>query len=344
MSDAIQTGILAYGMSGRIFHAPFISTNPNFNLRAVTERTKKEVHTRLPNVISYDSVEELLADEKIELVIVNTPNNTHFEFAKQAILAGKHVLIEKPMVATVEEAKELFDLGRAHQKQVMVYQNRRWDSDFKMLRNVIEGGHLGNLIEMHLRFDRYRAEIGPKAFKEKPFPASGIAYDLGSHLIDQVIALFGKPEKSLSIGTKNRDHTEIEDYVNFILSYASGLEVYVTTSYLVADPGPGYIVHGTKGSFKKHRTDVQEMQLVKGVLPNDPTYGKEGEGAEGILTYFKEDGEKQIELIKPSEGNYSELFNSVYQQIREGIPFPVKEEEILDQLEIISQPFWNKEF
>src|SRR5690606_30583803 len=117
---------------------------------------------------------------------------------------------------------------------------------------------------------------------------SGIAYDLGSHLIDQVIALFGKPEKSLSIGTKNRDHTEIEDYVNFILSYASGLEVYVTTSYLVADPGPGYIVHGTKGSFKKHRTDVQEMQLVKGVLPNDPTYGKEGEGAEGILTYFKE--------------------------------------------------------
>lgn len=343
MSKAIQTGILAYGMSGRIFHAPFVTTNPNFNLRAVTERSKKEIHTRLPNVISYDSVEELLADKEIELVIVNTPNNTHFEFAKQAILAGKHVLIEKPMVATGEEAKYLFELGRTHQKHVMVYQNRRCDSDFKMLKSVIEGGRLGNLIEMHLRFDRYRAEIGPKTFKEKPVPASGIAYDLGSHLVDQVIALFGKPEKSLNIGTKNRDNTEIEDYVNFILSYANGLEVYVTTSYLVADPGPGYIVHGTKGSFKKHRTDVQEMQLSKGVLPTDPTYGKEGKGAEGVLTYFKEDGEKQIDLIKPSEGNYSELFNSVYQQIREGIPFPVKEEEILDQLEIISQPFWNKE-
>src|SRR5690606_17492038 len=132
---------------------------------AVTERTKKEIHTRLPGVISYDSVEELLIDKEIELVIVNTPNNTHFEFAKQAILAGKHVLIEKPMVATREEAKYLFDLGKAHGKQVMVYQNRRWDSDFKMLKSVIEGGRLGNLIEMHLRFDRYRMAIGPKVFK-----------------------------------------------------------------------------------------------------------------------------------------------------------------------------------
>lgn len=344
MSEAIQTGILAYGMSGRIFHAPFITTNPNFHLRAVTERTKKEIHTRLPHVISYDSVEELLADKEIELVIVNTPNNTHFEFAKRAILAGKHVLIEKPMVATRKEANYLFDLGRAHQKQVMVYQNRRWDSDFKMLKSVIDSGCLGNLIEMHLRFDRYRPEIGPKAFKEKLVPASGIAYDLGSHLVDQVIALFGKPEKSLSIGTKNRHNTEIEDYVNFILSYANGLEVYVTTSYLVADPGPGYIVHGTKGSFKKHRTDVQETQLSKGILPTDPAYGREDEGAEGVLTYHKEDGEKRIDLIKPSEGNYKELFDAVYQQIRKGVPFPVKEEEILDQLEIISQPFWNKEF
>src|SRR5690606_26361914 len=123
MSKAIQTGILAYGMSGKIFHAPFIVTNPNFNLRAVTERTKKEVHNQFPDVISYDSVEELIADEEIELVIINTPNNTHLEFAKQAILAGKHVLIEKPMVTTKEEAQYLFDLGRSHQKHVMVYQN-----------------------------------------------------------------------------------------------------------------------------------------------------------------------------------------------------------------------------
>lgn len=345
MSKPIQTGILAYGMSGRVFHAPFITTNPNFNLKAVTERTKKEVHKHFPNVISYDSVEDLLADQEIELVIVNTPNNTHFEFAEKAILAGKHVLIEKPMVPTKEEAKTLFDLGRAYGKQVLVYQNRRWDSDFSSLKKVIEDGSLGELIEAHFRFDRYRAEIGPKAFKENPLPASGIGYDLGAHLIDQVISLFGAPEKGITIGTKNRENTQVEDYVNFILSYANGLQVYVTTSNLVADPGPAFVVHGTKGSFKKYRADVQEDQLIDGVLPTDPAYGleKEVDGEESVLISFKEDGEKIIEHIESMKGNYSGLFNAVYEQIRNGTSFPIKENEILDQLDILSQPYWNKE-
>lgn len=345
MSKPIQTGILAYGMSGRVFHAPFITTNPNFKLKAVTERTKKEVHKHFPTVISYDSVEDLLADKEIELVIVNTPNNTHFEFAEKAILAGKHVLIEKPMVPTKEEAKALFDLGRAHGKQVMVYQNRRWDSDFNSLKKVIVEGSLGELIEAHFRFDRYRAEIGPKAFKENPLPASGIGYDLGAHLIDQVISLFGKPEKSLTIGTKNRENTQVEDYVNFILSYADGLQVYVTTSNLVADPGPAFVVHGTKGSFKKYRADVQEDQLIEGILPTDPAYGLESEvrGEDSVLISFKEDGEKIVEHIESFKGNYSGLFNAVYEQLRNGISFPIKENEILDQLDILSQPYWNKE-
>lgn len=338
----IQTGVLAYGMSGKLFHVPFLVTNPKFALRAVTERSKKEVHLQYPAVISYDSVEELLADETIELVIVNTPNNTHFDFAKKAILAGKHVLIEKPMVPTQAEAKQLFELGRLHQKQVLVYQSRRWDSDFEMLRNVIEEGKLGNLIEVHFRFDRYRAEIGPKAFKEKPFPGSGIAYDLGSHLMDQVICLFGKPEKSIKIGSKNREGTEVEDYVNFILSYANGLKVYVTTSYLVVDPGPGYVIHGTKGSFKKGRTDVQEKQLLAGLLPTDPDFGQEEQDGNGTLTYFGENGKKLIESIPPDKGNYSALFDAVYSQIREDVSFPVKEQEILSQLEILEQPFWNQ--
>lgn len=337
----IQTGVLAYGMSGKLFHVPFIASNPNFVLRAVTERSKKEAHLKYPSVISYDSVEELLADEEIELVIVNTPNNTHFEFAKKAILAGKHVLIEKPMVPTLAEAEYLFALGRTHQKQVMVYQNRRWDSDFKMMEQVIKEGKLGHPIEAHFRFDRYRAAIGPKAFKEKPLPGSGIAYDLGSHLLDQVICLFGKPEKSLKIGTKNREQTEVEDYVNFVLSYANGLEVYVTVSYLVADPGVGYIIHGTTGSFKKERTDVQEHQLLAGMLPTDPRFGKEEAAAKGSLTYYTGDERKEESLV-PLNGNYTVLFDAVHSQLREGIPFPVQEQEIIEQLRILEQAFWNQ--
>lgn len=339
MNKQIQTGILAYGMSGKLFHAPFLTTNPYFNLRAVTERTKKEAHSRYADVISYDSVDELLADRDIELVIVNTPNNTHFDFAEKAILAGKHVLIEKPMVATSNEAEHLFELGRVHERRVMVYQNRRWDNDFKMLKAVIDGGKLGDLIEVHLRFDRYRPEIGKKAFKEKLVPASGIAYDLGSHLLDQVISLFGKPDKVLKIGTKNRVNTAIEDYVNFILYYKDGMEVSVTTSYLVADPGPGYIVHGTKGSFVKSRTDVQEEQLLAGILPTDAQYGLDD--SEGKLTYFDQYGEKAVEYIVPEKGNYNVLFDSIYAQIRDGVPFPVTEDEILWQLDILELPYWN---
>lgn len=341
MTSPIKTGILAYGMSGKLFHVPFIVTNPNFELIAVTERSKKEVHQQYPKVKSYDSVDELIADKEIELVIINTPNNTHFDFAKQAILAGKHVLLEKPMVPSTVEAAYLFDLGREHQKQVLVYQNRRWDNDFTMIKQVLEDGKIGNPIEAHFRFDRYRAEIGPKAFKEKPIPGSGIDYDLGSHLIDQVISLFGKPEKSIKLGSKNRKGTEIEDYVCFILSYGSGLQVHVTVSYLVADPQTGYIIHGSKGSFKKERTDVQENQLLAGILPTDAQFGKEELASPGQLTLIDDKGIKTTTLIQPKEGNYTTLFNAVYDQIRKDKSFPVDENEIISQLEILEQPFWN---
>lgn len=343
MTSPIKTGVLAYGMSGKLFHVPFIVTNSKFELTAVTERSKKEVHKKYPEVKSYDTVHELIADKDIELVIINTPNNTHFEFAKQAILAGKHVLLEKPMVPTKAEAVHLFELGKKHQKHVLVYQNRRWDNDFAMMKKVLDDGDIGNPIEAHFRFDRYRAEIGPKAFKEKPVPGSGIDYDLGSHLIDQVISLFGKPEKSIKLGSKNRKETEIEDYVCFVLSYSSGLQVYVTVSYMVADAETGYIIHGTKGSFKKERTDVQENQLLAGILPTDSAYGKEENPSPGQLTLINDQAEKTTTLIQPKEGNYSALFDAVYNQIRNDKPFEVTKDEILSQLELLEQPFWNQQ-
>lgn len=339
--QAIQTGVLAYGMSGKLFHVPFITSNPRFNLRAVVERSKKQIHLDFPGVISFDAVEDLIQDPEIELVVVNTPNYTHFEFAKKAIEAGKHVLIEKPMVPTRQEAIQLFELGKKHNRKVLVYQNRRWDSDFKMLKQVVQQQSLGKLIEVHFRFDRYRAEIGSKAFKEKPFPGSGIAYDLGSHLVDQVICLFGRPDKVCKIGTKNRKGTEVEDYVTFLLTYQNGPAVFVTLNYLVASPGPGYVIHGTKGTFRKDRTDVQEDQLLQGVSPLDPIFGMEI-GGEGSLTLRTENGDFEEVLLSPSPGNYSNLFDAVYAAIREGQDFPVKEEEIVEQLEILESHFWNQ--
>lgn len=337
MENKIVTGILSYGMSGRLFHAPFIDTNKGFELYAVTERSKKNAQHRYPNVISYDSVEDLIDDPKIELVIINTPNNTHYEFAKIALKAGKHVLVEKPFASTVAEATELFDLARQADVSIMAYQNRRWDTDFQSVKSVVKSGALGDLIEVHFRFDRYRREISPKSFKETPLPASGLSYDLGPHLLDQVISLFGKPLKWYKTLGTFRPESLVDDYMNVHLLYPNGLNVFVTASLLTAYPLPAFVLHGTQGSFCKERSDVQEGQLDQGMSPLDPNYGTESSSAPGVLTTIDSDGDKSTEYIKAVKGNYRLLFDAVYAHIRSGVPFPVKEEEILWQLEILEE-------
>lgn len=335
MSHPIITGILSYGMSGRVFHAPFVDISPLFDLYAVTERSTKKANERYRQVISYNSVDELLRDPKVELVIVNTPNNTHFEFAKKALEAGKHILVEKPFASSSEEAKQLFDLGRQKECKVMVYQNRRFDSDFQNVKSVIKSGKLGRLIEVNFRFDRYRREISQKTFKEQPLPASGLKYDLGPHLIDQVISLFGKPLAVKGTSGIFRPDSQVDDYIHYHLIFPENLNVFVTSSLLVAHPLPAFVVHGTEGSFIKSRSDGQETQLDQGLSPNDPDYGVEPDGSEGHLTIIDKGGNKKTEYITSLRANYNHLFNAVYSTVRNNEPFPVKEEEIIWQMEIL---------
>lgn len=335
MQNRIVTGILSYGMSGRLFHAPFIETHPEFELYAVTERNEKKANSRYPHIISYNSVDELLQDPKIELVIVNTPNNTHYEFARKALEAGKHVLVEKPFSATSAEAKELFALAKQNGKSIMPYQNRRWDTDFQSVKSIVESGAIGNLMEVHFRFDRYRREISVKAFKENPLPASGLSYDLGPHLLDQLISLFGKPVKWFKTLGRFRPETKVDDFMNVHLIFPGNLNVFVTANLLVANPLPAFVLHGTLGSFVKRRTDVQEEQLDKGVSPLHPDFGIEPDGSEGVLTTIAENGKWDIENKTSLKGNYSHLFDAVFEQIRNNVSFPVKEEEIIWQLEIL---------
>ena len=338
---SIVTGILSYGMSGRVFHAPFINQKSRFDLRAIVERHEKRAQKRYPGIISYDSVDELLNDDKIELVIVNTPNDTHVDYATKALKAGKHILVEKPFAPNSKDAQKLFDLGKELGKHVMVFQNRRWDSDFKLLKRVVERETLGELIELHVRFDRYRMDKSPKTFKEIKIPGSGVLYDLGPHLLDQVISLFGKPLKSLKIATVHRPGSEVDDFTTLILTYPKGLTVFIHASLLVANPLPAYVLHGVKGSFQKARADVQEDQLQAGILPKDPEYGIEPPGKEGLITLIKANGDREMRYREALKGDYNDLFNAVYAQIRRGEAFPVKPEEILWQMEILEQPVWN---
>ena len=337
MKKPVVTGLLSYGMSGRVFHAPFVDTNPAFKFHGVTERNTKKAKERYPDIISYDSVEELLEDPEIELVIINTPNNTHYQYAKLALEAGKHVLVEKPFASSATEAHEVFDLGKKKDLKVMVYQNRRWDSDFLSVKSIVEKGLLGNLIEVNFRYDRYRREISKKTFKEEALPASGLSYDLGPHLIDQAISLFGKPLKSWKTTATFRNGSKVDDYFNIHLTFPGNLNVFLTSGLLIANPQPAFVLHGTEGTFTKSRSDVQEAQLELGVSPTDENYGIEPDGSEGQLTIIDQQGNKNIEYLTSLRSNYNHLFNAVARCIREDEPFPIKEEEVIWQMEILEK-------
>jgi len=336
MSAPIVTGLLSYGMSGRIFHAPFLTSNPGFTFKAVVERREKKAGKRYPDVFSYDSVEELLQDNEIELVVVNTPNDTHVELAMRALNAGKHVLLEKPAAATSAEVKIMFDLARKVNRHLMLYQNRRWDSGFLQVKEIIESGRLGELIEVHFRMDRYKRALSPKHFKESAsIPANGLVYDLGPHLIDNAICLFGKPLSFTKTTGMYRENSEVPDYFHYHLSYPNQLNVYLTSGLLIAGVLPGFAVSGTLGSFVKERNDVQEAQLDAGVLPTDKGYGIEPAGSDGKLVLMDLDNNPVVEYLTPPRGDYNGLFNAVYHTIRDNALYPVTEEHIAWQAELL---------
>ncbi|MES2275181.1 MAG: Gfo/Idh/MocA family oxidoreductase [Bacteroidota bacterium] len=336
MAAPIVTGLMAYGMSGRIFHAPFLSTHPGFKLKAVAERSKKVMAAHYPDIISYDSIDELLNDAEIELIVVNTPNHTHFDLAKRALQAGKHVLIEKPAARTVAEVQALYDIARETGLKVMVYQNRRWDSDFLAVKQVIESGRLGKLVEISFRFDRYKPMLSPKMFKEdSTLGTNGLVYDLGPHLIDQVISLFGRPLSFHKVTANHREGSNVIDYFSFHLAYPNQLNVYLTSGLLIPEPLPSFVVHGSLGSFIKDRVDVQEPQLDKAMLPTNPAYGFEPAGSEGKLVLADADGKKHTELVPSIKGDYTHLFEAAYHTIRNNALYPITEEHIAWQTELL---------
>ncbi len=337
MERIIKAGIMSYGMSGKIFHAPFLSLHKGFDLVAIVERSKNNAVADYPDIITYRSIEELLADERLELIVVNTPNYTHYEYAKASLNAGKNVLIEKPFSVTKAEAEELFSLAFRKGLKVLAYQNRRFDSDFLAVQKVVKSGKLGKIAEAHLRFDRYRNEISEKTFKEEPIPGAGIFYDLGAHMIDQAIALFGIPSEFRKTYSKHRANTEVDDIAYAHLKYDGGLNVFITTNMLVVKQQPAYVFYGNNGTLTKHRTDVQEPQLLAGLKPDDEKYGIENSGDEGFLYTFDDNGDVLEEKVESEKGNYMMLFDEVYNAIRKDHEYFIKQNDVLGQLSILQK-------
>lgn len=332
----INTAILSYGMSGQLFHAPFIHVHSGFNFYAVWERSKNLAVERYPDVITYRTLDELLADEKVELVIVNTPNYTHYEFASRALGAGKHVIVEKPFTVTVIEAEQLIALAANKNLVLSVYQNRRYDSDFKTIRKVLQEQRLGRVVEAEFHFDRYRRDLSPKQHKETPGPGTGALYDLGSHLIDQAVQLFGVPQSVFADIRMVRAASQVDDYFEVLLYYPE-LRVRLHSSYLVREALPGYVIHGELGTFIKPKTDVQEMALQAGRLPNEENWGKD-DSEKGFL-HTERAGEEIRENVESLRGNYMEYFNGIHQSLRNGAPPPVSAKDGLTVIKIIAAAF-----
>lgn len=329
----INTALCSFGMSGWVFHAPFIAIDPRFTLYAVWERSKNLAAAKYTGVKTFRTLDEMLADDAVELVVVNTPNVTHYEFAKKALLAGKHIIVEKPFTATITEAQELIELAKQQNKILSVYHNRRYDSDYRTLKKVLDNKLLGDVVEAEFHFDRYSEVISPKAHKEVPQQGTGALYDLGSHLIDQALQLFGMPDEVFADIRIVRPVSQVDDYFDLLLYYPH-LRARIKSSYLVKEPLPGYILHGSKGSFIKPKTNVQEEALQKGAIPGTAGWGKEPESEKGLL--HTQTGSKVIrEYIVSEKGDYAGYYDGIYDCIRNNKPIPVTGQEALQVIRVI---------
>lgn len=328
----IKTALLSYGMSGKVFHAPFLHRHPGFELTGAWERSKKNIQQDYPSAESFDSIEELLQSDA-QLIVVNTPVATHYQYVKQVLLAGKNVLVEKAFTCTAAEAQELDELAKSKNLKLCVYQNRRWDSDFLTVKKVLGEGLLGDVVEAEIRFDRYNPLLSPKAHKEVAEPGAGVLWDLGSHIIDQALQLFGFPEAVYGDLRKTRDNSLIDDDFSIVLYYPD-MRVKLHAGFFVREAVPSYVIHGKKGSLLKERGDVQEDQLKAGVKPGDASYGIEPEDKKGLL-HTEVNGEIIRKKIPTGKGDYTQLFDGLYDAIANDKPVPVSASEGVMTMKII---------
>lgn len=319
MNKKIQTALLSYGMSGTVFHGPFLAAHDGFEIASVWQRKIDQQKKHPFRTVA--TIDEILNDDNIELVFVNTPNHTHFDFTLRVIEAGKHVVVEKPFTVTAKEADQLIRAAEKKGVVLSVYQNRRWDSGFLTLQKVLQHKLLGKVVSAEFHYDRFRNYIDEKSWKENPESGVGIVYNLGSHLIDQVIVLFGIPQwVDARIGIQ-RPGGKVDDYYDIRFEYEA-LTVTLKSSYLVKEPGPSYQAHGTEGSYVKYGIDPQEELLAKGVKPSDGEWAKEKSEAWGILNSVA-NGKEFRGSYESVAGNYMPFYNRLFDAIRNGKSVPV---------------------
>lgn len=336
MNQLIRTGLVGYGLGGRSFHAPFIATHPGFELVSVVERTSNLSQERFPDAQVVRSFEDMLTNASLDLLVITTPNATHFPFALQALEAGKHVVVDKPITITSAEAKELMKKAEETGKVLSVYQNRRYTSDFKTIRKILRQDLLGPVHEYEAQYNRYRLETRA-GWKESDEAGGGILYDLGPHIIDQALVLFGLPRFITADIRKQRPGVTADDYFDIRLDFDS-VKVTLKAGMMVREQGPRYMIHGLKGSFIKYGDDPQEIPLRNNELPVGDQWGMEPEELYGLL-HTEINGKPVRERVPSEQGHFGAFYTNLYETIVNGAPLVEKPEHGYNTVRIIERAY-----
>lgn len=332
-----KVGLIGFSIGGYVFHAPFIASNPNLELYKVTarkEEQQKMLAERYPNAIGVLSAEDIIQDLEVDIVVIATSNDVHFSLAKAALEAGKNVIVEKPFTNTTEEADILIALAKEKGVLLSVHHNARFHSDYKTVQKVLASGRLGRVVHYEARFDRFRNFLREGAWREAALPGSGIHYDLGAHLIDQALQLFGYPDAVFADLRAQRDGAKAVDDFEFILSYPS-LKVSLKGQMLAKEPTPRFAIYGMNGCFVKRGVDPQENMLRAGVRPeNDPKWGVEPAEIQGKLSLL-ENGEDVEEYVLSEIGSGQDFYKNIVATLLGEEELFVKPEQARDVIRIL---------
>ncbi|MGT8855789.1 oxidoreductase [Enterobacter sp. 186315] len=330
MNDTIRVGLIGYGYASKTFHAPLIAGTPGMDLAAIASSDAAKVATDWPSVPVVSEPKHLFNDPNIDLIVIPTPNDTHFPLAKAALEAGRHVVVDKPLTVTLSQARELDALAKSFGRLLSVFHNRRWDSDFLTVKSLINEGSLGEIAWFESHFDRYRPQVRNR-WREQAGPGSGIWYDLGPHLLDQAVNLFGLPVSLTVDLAQLRPGAQTTDCFHAILSYPQR-RIVLHASMLAAAETARYIVHGTRGSYVKFGLDPQEERLKNGERLPQEDWGYDMR--DGVVTRFE--GEVQVEeTLLTQPGNYPAYYAAIRDALNGTGENPVPASQAIQVMELI---------
>jgi scyllo-inositol 2-dehydrogenase (NADP+) len=330
MSPMLSIGLLGHGYAGATFHAPVIAHCGSARLAAIATSQPEPARAAWPNAKVVADLDALLALPEVDCVVIATPNDTHYEQAKRVLEAGRHVVVDKPVTLTAAEALDLARLAHARSRLFVPFHNRRWDGDFLTLRALLDSGELGRVTYFESHFDRFRPQVRTR-WREQASRGGGLLFDLGPHLIDQALALFGVPETVSATVKTRRDGGDAADFAHLVLGYADK-DVVLHTSMLAAVDAPRFVVHGTRGGYQKYGLDTQEDQLKQGLTPDDVEFGSGN--PPGVLRAL--DGEIETERPVPTlDGQYAAFYRTLAAAIRTGTPPPVAAQDAVDVMTLI---------